>query len=74
MTEPTPTNQPDPNESPVRYRAHICVEFTTDSMFVDMMADRIARCIADHVGFPYPIDAVWLDDVTEPDPNLNGED
>jgi hypothetical protein len=50
---------------PCKYRAHICIEFTTDQPFPESMADQIVRCIADHVGFPNPVDSVWLDDVTE---------
>jgi hypothetical protein len=50
-----------------KYRAHICIEFTTDEPFVEAIADRLVRRIADHVGFPHLIDSIWLDDVTEPD-------
>jgi hypothetical protein len=52
------------SDSP-KYRAHICIEFTTDEPFPEAIADDLVRRIVDHVGFPHPIDSIWLDDVTE---------
>ena len=55
------------NPTPITYRAHITIEFTTDSEFPEAIADQLVRRIADPVGFQDPIDSIWLDDVTEPD-------
>ena len=46
------------------YRAHICIEFTSDDPEVE--ADQMARDIANLFSLAKDV-SVWLDDVTEPD-------
>lgn len=53
--------------APIKYRAHIVVEFTSPNLDPDLEADEITRDIANLFSLTKDV-SVWLDDVTEPDP------
>ena len=59
MTEPTPTGE-------IKYRAHICIEFTSPNLDPELEADEMVRDIANLFGTAENV-SVWLDDITEPD-------
>jgi hypothetical protein len=54
-----------PDETPYRYRAHITIAFASPEIEPETEADEMVRDIAELLG---PNAKVWLDDVTEPDP------
>jgi len=49
-----------------KYRAHICIEFTSPNLDPDLEADEMVRDIANLFSLAKDV-SVWLDDVTEPD-------